>query len=201
MAVEVGQTYGRLSVVARGPRGWSQWACLCECGASVTLRANKLLSGNNKSCGCLKRTVLGDSTRTHGRANSRVSGYKDRTYGIWQAMRDRCANPNRHDWPRYGGAGVTVDPTWQDFAQFVRDMGNAPAGCTLDRIDGAKGYGPQNCRWATPKEQALNSSRARVFELDGIRDSISGWARRWGVCRATATKRLEALQPPATLGL
>jgi hypothetical protein len=190
MAVEIGHVYGRLTVIAPADTGTAQWSCRCSCGSEVVLRANRLLRGNNKSCGCLKRSVLGDSTRTHGRANSKKSGYADRTYGIWQAMRDRCSNPNRHDWARYGGAGVTVVPEWHSFERFVADMGNAPAGLTLDRIDGTKGYGPENCRWATYKEQALNSKRAIVFELDGVRDSISGWARRWGISRDTAAKRL-----------
>jgi hypothetical protein len=190
MEVNIGDIYGRLTVVKLADTGWAKWVCRCSCGAVVTLRANKLLSGNNKSCGCLKRMVLADATRTHGRANSSVSGYKDRTYGIWQAMRDRCSNPNRKDWHRYGGAGISVDASWESFSQFVSDMGNAPAGRTLDRIDGTRGYGPDNCRWATPREQSLNSSRSRVFEIEGVRDSISGWARRWGVGRAKALKLL-----------
>ena len=195
MVVDVGTRYGRLTVTARAPRGWAQWVCECDCGVIMTLRANKLLSGNNKSCGCLKRSVLGDATRTHGRANSRVSGYKDRTYGIWQAMRDRCSNPNRHDWHRYGGAGVAVAPQWASFEQFVADMGEAPLGRTLDRVDGSKGYEPGNCRWATPKEQALNSAKSHVFVVEGVADSISGWARRWNTTRWHAAKRLQALTP------
>ena len=195
MAVNIGSRFGYLVVTARAARGWAQWVCICDCGTTVTLRANKLLSGNNKSCGCLKRSVLGDATRTHGRSNSRVSGYADRTYGIWQAMRDRCSNPNRHDWHRYGGAGVTVAPQWAAFEQFVADMGDAPVGRTLDRIDSAKGYEPGNCRWATPKEQSLNSAKAHVFVVDGVADSISGWARRWNTTRWHAAKRLRETQP------
>jgi hypothetical protein len=115
-------------------------------------------------------------------------------------MRDRCSNPNRHDWHRYGGAGITVAPEWNSFEQFVVDMGNAPPGRTLDRIDGSKGYGPDNCRWATPHEQALNSRAARVFELEGVRDSISGWARRWGVSRYIAAKRLRCIEAGESYG-
>lgn len=195
MVVDIGNRFGHLVVTARAARGWAQWVCACDCGATVTLRTNKLLSGNNKSCGCLKRSVLGTATRTHGRSNSRVSGYKDRTYGIWQAMRDRCSNPNRHDWHRYGGAGVTVAPQWAAFEQFVADMGDAPIGRTLDRIDSAKGYEPGNCRWATPKEQSLNSAKAHVFVVEGVADSISGWARRWNTTRWHAAKRLRGTQP------
>ena len=198
MAVDIGGRFGRLVVTARAAHGWAQWVCTCDCGTTVTLRANKLLSGNNKSCGCQKRAVLGAATRTHGRSNGRGAGYKDRTYGIWQAMRDRCSNPNRHDWYRYGGAGVAVAPQWASFEQFVADMGDAPPGRTLDRKDGTKGYEPDNCRWATPKEQSINSAKSHVFVVDGVADSISGWARRWGTTRWQAAKRLRAA-PPAKL--
>ena len=184
-----GKTFGRLEVIHRVKS--SRWGCKCTCGNTCVVLASHLLSGNKKSCGCLKRTVLGNATRTHGRSNSRVSGYKDRTYGIWQAMRDRCTNPNRADWNRYGGAGVTYDPSWDSFEQFVADMGNAPTGLTIDRIDGSEGYSPTNCRWATYKEQSLNSSKATLYTKEGVTDSISGWARRLNISRTKALKLLE----------
>jgi hypothetical protein len=181
-----------LTVQRKADVGWAKWVCRCACGAERVLVANILLSGNNRSCGCLKREVLGNATRTHGRANSRLTGYKYRTYGIWQAMRDRCNNPNRADWHRYGGAGITVTPEWDDFTVFLADMGAAPEGLTLDRIDGTLGYSKQNCRWATYKQQAINSSRATVYMVGGKRDSISGWARTWGISRTKAKRILES---------
>lgn len=79
------------------------------------------------------------------------------TYSSWLAMRGRCLNPNNQDFHRYGGKGVSICAEWKDdFDRFYADMGNRPAGQTLDRIDGDLGYTPANCRWATRTEQVKN---------------------------------------------
>lgn len=77
-------------------------------------------------------------------------------YCIWSNMIQRCMNPKRLDWVRYGGSGITVCERWRTFLNFYADMGKRPAGLTLDRIDGTKGYSPENCRWATLTLQTMN---------------------------------------------
>ena len=163
-----GMMFGRLRLLERVKR--NSWRCLCACGKEVVVRAYLLRIGNNKSCGCLKRSVLGDATRKHGQANSRLTGYKSRAYGVWQAMRDRCSNPNRSDYHRYGGRGIKVCTRWQEsFEAFVADMGTPPAGMTLDRLDNDGDYSPKNCRWASRKEQVYNSTRIRYVAVGSIR--------------------------------
>jgi len=76
-------------------------------------------------------------------------------------MRERCLNSNHADWSLYGGRGVIVCDEWQTFEGFLSDMGNRPAGRTLDRIDPDGNYELGNCRWATTHEQRINQRPRR----------------------------------------
>ena len=81
------------------------------------------------------------------------------TYQSWQAMMARCRYAGRDNADRYRDKGIVVAPAWVSFEHFLADMGPRPAGTTLDRIDGERGYSAANCRWATPREQARNTKR------------------------------------------
>jgi hypothetical protein len=179
----VGKVFGRLRVIAEVPHGISavRLQCLCTCGNMCEAKAFQLRKGEKQSCGCLKRSVLGAATRTHGTANSRITGYRDRTYGIWQAMRDRCSNSNRKDWHCYGGKGIMVCASWQRYENFLADMGCAPTGLTLDRIDSNGNYCKDNCRWATRKEQSRNTSRIVWITHAGVTHSVGDWWAITGV--------------------
>lgn len=185
--MEIASKYGMLTPIDTAT---AVWTLKCDCGKVVYVRRYKILSGNNRSCGCRKASRLGEATKKHGRANSSVSGYKDRAYGIWQAMKDRCSNSNRSDFHCYGGKGITVCADWGDFGTFIADMGEPPQGYTLERIDTSKGYNKQNCVWADRKTQAANTSRNRTVVVNGVRRLAAHVATENGVNKHTYKQRL-----------
>lgn len=112
------------------------------------------------------------------------------TYGRWKAMRQRTSKRrSRHHREYYGG--VECCARWSSFTFFLADMGECPAGHTLDRIDNARGYEPGNCRWATKAAQNENRSSTVFLKLDGATNSVAGWAKRLGISANTIRARLK----------
>lgn len=90
-------------------------------------------------------------------------------------MRSRCRNHDDVHYQEYGGRGITVCDRWQSFEAFLADMGERPAGMTLDRIDNDGNYEPGNCRWASAKDQARNRRDNRIIEFRGRTQSLATW--------------------------
>lgn len=88
-------------------------------------------------------------------------------YTVWQGMRRRCLTPTYRQWSDYGGRGITICDRWESFETFVADMGERPRGYTLDRVDNDGPYSPENCRWASRKEQQLNRRNTIYVDVRG----------------------------------
>jgi hypothetical protein len=117
------------------------------------------------------------------------------THAIWRGMLSRCQNAKAKDYGRYGGRGITVCDRWKTFALFLADMGERPAGMTLERKDGAKGYSPENCTWATYTQQARNRRGNVHVTHEGSTATIAEWAERTGLERKTLQYRIRAGWP------
>lgn len=148
-----GQRFGKLVAieVSGTGKGGRKWLCLCDCGGESNATAYNLHSGNSKACG--KCRVYNGGGLKHGH---RPTNAYSPTYISWKSMRARCMNPKRQNALYYADRGIGCDPRWDSFEAFLADMGERPAGMTLDRIDNDQGYKPENCRWATPLQQRHN---------------------------------------------
>lgn len=170
---------------------------LCECGCGrPTSIAVKTTSRNIAGQPC--RYISGHTSRrvAHGMS------YK-KTYRAWIGMRARCSNERDTGWPLYGGRGIRVCDRWlKSFQNFLADMGEAPAGRTLDRVNPNGNYEQSNCRWSTPTEQ--NRNRRVTLRVDYLGESLTlaEWAERLSLKNGTLHSRYyeRKLRPPELFG-
>lgn len=192
-----GHRFGRWLVMSRDhdrPLGQIYWWCRCDCGTVRSVNSNQLRHGGSLSCGCLARELSSERNSIHGMHNSPE-------YKSWQAMKDRCYRKTHSHYRLYGGRGITVCDRWRDsFEAFLEDVGFRPSPKhTLDRIDTNGDYEPDNCRWASRRQQANNRRDTRHITIDGETFSIAQWSRRFGINENTIRSRLRYGWPPERL--
>jgi hypothetical protein len=211
----IGQRFGRLVVVEQVPQrihGAVAYRCICDCGGSVLRSARDMRRGEKQGylqgCGCTKReasAATGRGSATHG-----LSRRGDRAiYDTHASMLTRCTNPVSADFNQYGGRGISLCDEWKDvraFHAWALAAGYAP-GLSLDRIDNDGPYSPQNCRWATPSQQARNRRNNRHITAFGQTRLLCEWADYARISASTLRGRLRrgwtperALTEPAIIG-
>lgn len=160
-----------------------RWICRCECGVERSVMQQTLLNGAGRSCGCYQRE-LPPSTLRHGHARG---GRYTRAYVAWTSMLRRCKAD-----PDYAGRGITVCERWRSFENFHEDMGDPPAGTSLDRKNVNGHYEAGNCRWAGAEMQQRNKRKTtltpeKVREIWRLRASLG--MGPLGIARAISSTR------------
>lgn len=134
--------------------------CKCVCGNIKRVSAYKIRVGQIKSCGCKHAECARKNNTTHGQARTRL-------YHRWRAMLNRCYRKKDIQYQDYGFRGITVCDRWHRFENFYFDMGDPPKGFVIDRIDNNKGYSKENCRWVSYKESSANTTRKKLWVVNG----------------------------------
>jgi hypothetical protein len=173
---EIGMRFGRLVVIGHGKRsnGVRYATTQCDCGKTTSPAIYDLWSGRSKSCGCKAIEGMLAKVRKHGMSRKRV-------YENWCKIKGRCYNPKDTSFKNYGARGITMSPEWRaSFDAFYKDMGDPPAGMTIDRINNDLGYSFENCRWATNKEQQYNKTNNVQITFNGETKPLGKWAEELG---------------------
>ena len=182
-----GARFGRLLVKEKSgsDAAGSRWHVICDCGVEKDVQRSALVSGAQVSCGCWKKERATQGNPRHGHS---VGRKVTRTYGIWSGMRKRCRDTDNE---KYGGRGIEVCERWDAFENFLKDMGEAPDGMSIERIENNGNYEPENCRWATTPEQARNKRNNIYLEFDGRKMILTDWANLLKIDRRTLAFRLK----------
>jgi hypothetical protein len=113
-----------------------------------------------------------------------------KTYKQWSDLKNRCDNPKHQAYKNYGGRGITYCPLWADYENFLADMGECPAGLSIDRVNNDGNYEPENCRWTTTKVQRSNSRQNRLLTFKGRTLNVTEWAEIYQIDRNALFARL-----------
>ena len=174
----LGIQFGNLTVVefvGKTKNSTSLWKCYCSlCGNFNTVDTASLNRGT-KSCMCINSMRCVEKNTTHDMTYSRE-------YKTYRGMLDRCYAENNTNYSNYGGRGIKVCKKWlESFENFYSDMGERPQLTSIERIDANGNYEPNNCKWATSKEQSNNKRSSRKFEYKSETLTIKEIASKYNI--------------------
>lgn len=170
-------------ILAESGRRRTAWEHRCDCGHVAFS-----IAGNIRKAKKCDKCSHKNSTHGHSRSKNKQ---EHRTYSIWSGMRSRCYYPKDKYWSIYGGRGIRVCTRWDKYENFLEDMGLAPEGLQLDRIDSDGDYEAKNCRWVTSKVNNNNRRNNRLLTVNGETQTLSYWADRLGCHPSTIRQRID----------
>lgn len=182
-----GQRFGRLVVIEeskmRNKSGNVKWKCKCDCGNYTYSNGYDLRKGNTQSCGCYNRDIV----------KKENPNYKKHLYFVYHSIKCRCYNPNDRAYHNYGARGIKLSDKWDTYDKFEEwSLKNGyKEGLWIDRIDNDADYSPDNCRWATPKEQQNNKRTNRLLKIGNEVKTITQWSELTGIKSCTISRRVE----------
>ena len=182
------KTFGKLTAIGpvhKNKNNRIVWLCSCSCGNNCTAVSSDLIHGDTKSCGCSSsRSTIGVRSTTH-----ELGGTPE--HYAWSGMKSRCNNPNNPKYKSYNGRGISVCSRWATFENFLSDMGKKPSPShSIDRINNDGPYSPENCRWASPRQQSNNTRKNVTITHNNETLTIAQWARKTGLRYATLRDRI-----------
>ena len=197
--IEIGTKFGQREVIQlldERKNGYLLYLVRCKCGNVSKINRSNLQKNPNRLCvNCSKYTnkKKGEENHNFKHGYATIKNGKIPEYNIWLAMRDRCKNINNKQYKDYGGRGISYIESWNDFQNFINDMGFRPTRFhTLDRINNDRGYYKENCRWATRQEQNRNRRNNVYYDLkDGTKINKQTMIENLGWTNSKFRRRFE----------
>ncbi len=188
----IGDKFDKWEVIGSSEKPYSV-LCRCACGLERHIRYRHLYSKHTRSCLPCSGEKISVKKIRHG--FSKRQGNRTPTYRSWAMMIQRCTNPEFTEYNNYGGRGIKVCERWNDFANFLADIGERPSlEYSIDRYPNNNGnYEPGNCRWATMKEQGRNKRSNRMIEFNGRTQCLADWSDELGISYSLLSARVGRL--------
>lgn len=186
--VGIGETYYGWTIIDfshQDPKSGNLfWLSKCSCGNMRRVAGHRILRGESKHCNA--------SVHSKGIVNVKHGMRFTKIYRVWKNMKIRCTNPNAQNFYLYGGRGISVCDRWIDcFENFYEDMKEGyDEALSIERIDVNGNYTKENCRWATPLEQARNKTNTAYVTYKGVTKRAHDWAALIGANPKTVTRRV-----------